>query len=207
MSLPINIESLVHGKAVEWERLEFKRGWNPEEIVHTLCAFANDLNNWGGGYIIVGIEENKGQPVLPPYGLPAEQLDHIQGEIVQLAYQLQPSYFPIVQPYILQDNGATNGATNGADKEVNERVSAIIEKQIHNRVAEVLILLKEWKRRGKLFSEMKLSNQSYNREKYLDPLLDNEFIEMEFPDSTTHPNQRYKTSPLGKALLKIIENK
>ena len=68
MALPININDLVHGQTVEWERLEFKQGWNPEEIVHTICAFANDINNWGGGYIIVGIAENAGQPVLPPAG-------------------------------------------------------------------------------------------------------------------------------------------
>ena len=55
MSLPINIKELVHGKVVEWERLEFKAGWNPEEILHSICAFANDINNWGGGYIIVGV--------------------------------------------------------------------------------------------------------------------------------------------------------
>ena len=60
MSLPINIDTLVHGNAVEWERLEFKRGWNPEEVAHTMCAFANDINNWGGGYIVVGIDEQEG---------------------------------------------------------------------------------------------------------------------------------------------------
>ena len=43
MSLPINITDLIHGKSIEWERLEFKKGWNPEEVAHTLCAFANDL--------------------------------------------------------------------------------------------------------------------------------------------------------------------
>jgi len=32
MNLPININQLLHGKAVEWERLEFKEGWNPEVI-------------------------------------------------------------------------------------------------------------------------------------------------------------------------------
>ena len=63
MSLPINIKDLVNGKAVEWERLEFKKDWNPEPIIHTLCAFANDMNNWGGGYIIVGIEEKDGNQV------------------------------------------------------------------------------------------------------------------------------------------------
>ena len=29
MSLPINITQLLKGQVVEWERLEFKEGWNP----------------------------------------------------------------------------------------------------------------------------------------------------------------------------------
>ena len=103
MGLPINIEDLIHGKAVEWERLEFKRGWNPEEIVHTICAFANDLNNWGGGYVIVGIDEDKGQAVLPPHGIEENQIDKIQGEVLKLSHQVLPNYFPIIQPYLLQE--------------------------------------------------------------------------------------------------------
>lgn len=102
MSLPINIETLVHGKTIEWERLEFKRGWNPEEAVHTICAFANDLNNWGGGYIIIGVKENNGQPVLPPEGIPQNSLDRMQGEVLSLANQVYPHYYPIMQPYELQ---------------------------------------------------------------------------------------------------------
>ncbi len=94
---------MIHGKAVEWESLEFKRGWNPEEIVHTICAFANDLNNWGGGYVIVGIDENKGQALLPPHGIEENQIDSIQGHIVQLAHQISPNYFPITQPYVLHE--------------------------------------------------------------------------------------------------------
>ena len=46
MSLPINIEQLFDGTTVEWERIEFKTGWNPNEILHTISAFANDINNW-----------------------------------------------------------------------------------------------------------------------------------------------------------------
>jgi ATP-dependent DNA helicase RecG len=103
MALPININDLVNGQAIEWERLEFKQGWNPEEIVHTMCAFANDSNNWGGGYIIVGITENEGRPILPPTGLTPESLDRIQGEVLTLAYQLLPNYFPLIQPYVLQE--------------------------------------------------------------------------------------------------------
>ena len=64
MSLPINIEDLLHHNKVESNRVEFKRGWNPTSIYHTICAFANDLDNLGGGYIIVGVEEENGIPTI-----------------------------------------------------------------------------------------------------------------------------------------------
>ena len=102
MSLPINIKDLVSGYSVEWERLEFKSGWNPEEVIRTMCAFANDLHNWGGGYIIIGIESIDGMPVFPVSGLQQNQLDKIQNEIFELGNRLQPAYLPIIQPYFLE---------------------------------------------------------------------------------------------------------
>ncbi|MEZ4776593.1 MAG: ATP-binding protein [Bacteroidia bacterium] len=101
MALPINLSDLIHGQTIEWERLEFKQGWNPEDVIHTMCAFANDLHNWGGGYIIIGVAEQEGQPILPPVGLKPNQLDRIQGEIIRLATRIQPTYFPVIAPYVL----------------------------------------------------------------------------------------------------------
>ena len=66
MALPINIDQLINGQTVEWERIEFKEGWNDLNIMQTICAFANDFSNLGGGYVIVGITEKNGRPVLPP---------------------------------------------------------------------------------------------------------------------------------------------
>ena len=63
MKLPININDLLTVRTVEWERLEFKAGWNPKAVLHTMCAFANDFHNLGGGYIIIGVKEDKGRPV------------------------------------------------------------------------------------------------------------------------------------------------
>ena len=103
MPLAINLNELIHGQVIEWERLEFKQGWNPEDVAHTLCAFANDINNWGGGYIVIGIAEDQGRPVLPPAGLNPDQIDRIQGEITNLCHKLQPNYMPLVQPYVFQD--------------------------------------------------------------------------------------------------------
>ena len=33
-----------------------KKGWNPRSIYHSICAFANDFDDLGGGYIIVGVD-------------------------------------------------------------------------------------------------------------------------------------------------------
>ncbi len=55
MALPINIEDLLNKHKVESNRIEFKKGWNPTKIYHSICAFANDFDNIGGGYILVGV--------------------------------------------------------------------------------------------------------------------------------------------------------
>lgn len=39
--LPINSTSLLHQRSIEIERVEYKAGWNPESIVHTLSACVN----------------------------------------------------------------------------------------------------------------------------------------------------------------------
>lgn len=96
--LPININDLINARTVEWERLEFKEGWNPEKTLHTMCAFANDFHNLGGGYIIIGTREKNGRPVLPPKGLNNNQVDKIQKEVIELGYKIQPYYHPIVIP-------------------------------------------------------------------------------------------------------------
>ena len=41
MALPVNIDDLVNHRKVEWARIEYKEGWNPEKVLHTLCAFAS----------------------------------------------------------------------------------------------------------------------------------------------------------------------
>lgn len=101
MALPINIDELLHGNTVEWDRIELKKGWNPEDIIHTLCAYANDINNWDGGYVIIGVEEENGKAKLPPIGLQVQELDAIQKKLIELAYKLSPVYIPVFQPYLI----------------------------------------------------------------------------------------------------------
>lgn len=86
MSLPIAITDLLHGHAVEWERLEFKKGWNPVDVLHTFCPFANDFHNLASGYIVIDGQEDKGRPLLPPIGITPEGADRIHEGLQNLAH-------------------------------------------------------------------------------------------------------------------------
>lgn len=52
MALAININDLLNKQKIESNRIEFKKGWNPANIYHSVCAFANDFDDLGGGYIV-----------------------------------------------------------------------------------------------------------------------------------------------------------
>ena len=68
MAVPTNIKTLLSGNVVEWARIEFKETWDAEASLKTICAFANDIDNWGGGYIVIGVKEQDGRPVYPLQG-------------------------------------------------------------------------------------------------------------------------------------------
>jgi ATP-dependent DNA helicase RecG len=80
-----------------------KKGWNPEDIIHTLCAYANDINNWDGGYVLIGVEEENGKAKLPPIGLQVQELDAIQKKLIELSHKLIPVYIPVFQPYLINE--------------------------------------------------------------------------------------------------------
>lgn len=90
-------KTLLSGEVVEWARIEFKETWDAESSLKSVCAFANDLDNWGGGYIVIGVEENEGQPVYPLKGVPADRIDGCQKSILAKCKLIRPAYMPIVE--------------------------------------------------------------------------------------------------------------
>ena len=101
MALPINIEDLLNKRKVESNRIEFKTGWNPDKIYHTICAFATDLDNTGGGYILVGVEEENGVAKRPVKGLKEAEIDKILKEMVGYDAKIEPSYMTKVSPEVI----------------------------------------------------------------------------------------------------------
>ena len=105
--LPVSIEDLIHARSVEDNRREFKAAWNPATqtaVVRTICAFANDLLNLNGGYVILGVEtDTSGNPVLPPRGLENANVDTIQREMLGQCNRIHPRYHPVLFPVTYHD--------------------------------------------------------------------------------------------------------
>lgn len=102
MALPITLQAILDGNIVEDERVEFKETWDPQASLKTICAFANDLNNWGGGYIVIGVRElENGTKDL--VGVPPASIDAWMKDILNKCKLIQPDYAPISEVVSFQD--------------------------------------------------------------------------------------------------------
>ena len=119
--IPINVNDLLHLQCVETRHSKEeggKRGlyW---QVIHSICAFANDFYNDNGGYIIIGVEEKEDrendasnrQIILPPLGVPARDLEWIHKEIIGACRaNIKPEYFPILSLEVVEVDGTREHA-------------------------------------------------------------------------------------------------
>ena len=106
MALAININDLLNKQKIESNRIEFKKGWNPASIYHSVCAFANDFDDLGGGYIVVGVDtdEKTGVAIRPVECIPTEKIDGILQDMLVYNNKISPYYiipdlvFPVPIP-------------------------------------------------------------------------------------------------------------
>ncbi len=125
--LPIDINLLLSGdSSVESERIEFKQGWNPLAVIHTLCAFANDFNNLDGGYIFIGIGEKNGKPIFPPKGLTQEEIDKIQKELSDFGHsKINPPYHPLASPIQIQGKNVLVLRASGGENRPYQAINSL----------------------------------------------------------------------------------
>lgn len=103
MAIPVNIDYLINQRIVESTRIEFKSDWNPETIQYTICAFSNDIDNMGGGYIVIGVEEENGVPVFPIKGIEKNKIDSIEKKLRESCHYIEPFYQPMAEPFLFED--------------------------------------------------------------------------------------------------------
>ena len=101
MSFNIDLKEL---SSRESERVEWKENGDDKfivnNIVKTISAFANDISNFGGGYVVCGAKESKdefGFPKVEYTGLSSAKVKEIEGKVLQHCRDyISPSIAPIV---------------------------------------------------------------------------------------------------------------
>ena len=99
MSERIDLDELARRES---EQTEWKENVaDIDDVVATLCAFANDLQNLGGGYVVCGARETKdahGFPKLERLGLTASRLKEIENTVLaRCRERVSPPLAPLVE--------------------------------------------------------------------------------------------------------------
>jgi len=90
MTLPIHIDALVEASAIDRYRIEFMPQWDKELALHASCAFANDLEGTGGGYLVVGIEGAPSKGNYRIVGIDPSGSDEIRAELLDTCALIEP---------------------------------------------------------------------------------------------------------------------
>lgn len=105
MTNPIDINELARreNEQTEWK----EKVADIDDVVATLSAFANDLQNLGGGYVVCGVAETRdehGFPSLIRVGLTASRLREVAGTVMtRCREQVSPPITPLVEQVAAED--------------------------------------------------------------------------------------------------------
>lgn len=98
-STAIDLRSLSSRESaqVEWK----ENVGDEDDVVATLVAFANDISNLGGGYVVCGAAEKRdshGFQTLEVAGLPAARLAEVRGKVLSLCRdRVDPPLVPLIE--------------------------------------------------------------------------------------------------------------
>ena len=84
---------LIRDRRVDSDRIEYVWDWDPDTIAHTVCAFANDIENVDGGYIVIGIREENGT-ILGVNDLSSDDISRIEDGMGIILDNISPGYEP-----------------------------------------------------------------------------------------------------------------
>lgn len=107
VNVPIDLGNLL---VRESEQVEWKENVaDPDDVVATLSAFANDWSNLGGGYVVCGAKETKdvhGFPIVEIKGLSSSRLKEVEGRVLAgCRDRVSPSIAPLVHEVPTGDAG------------------------------------------------------------------------------------------------------
>lgn len=77
-------------------------------------------------------------------------------------------------------------------------------EEVTVEVKRVLMVLNGEMKRTDIQNALDLKHQENFRDNYLTPSIDGKYIEMIYPETPNHPNQRYRLAAKGLEMQKIL---
>lgn len=79
--------------------------------------------------------------------------------------------------------------------------------EVAEEVRRIILVIKGEMKRAEIQQLLELKHDDFFRTNYIIPALDSGCIEMKYPETPNHPNQRYRLTQKGKALIQQLKNK
>ena len=229
MTLPVNINELINGHTVEWDRIEILSFPGPmppvdnkmlqkERIVareyrnRKIGGFLKELKlteGRGTGIPIIHSElEKNGSP--PPVFETDDDRSYFLCTIKIHPLANQPK--PKRAKDVTKDKLLNIKSLKEADsylRSSDEQKWTKDEPKILNMVNDLYLEILEYciypKTREEIFRRVKIYNNSRNFRNYIKPIIDLGWLELTMPDKPTSRNQKYITSEIAKQLVKPKE--
>jgi predicted HTH transcriptional regulator len=201
MALPINVGELIENRVVESTRIEYKSDWDPEPIVHSITAFANDIDNSGGGYIVVGIAEQNGMPRIGDF---LKELKMVEGRNTGI---------PLIVNAMKQ-NGSDLPAFKTDERRsffrvilpihpvfVNERVEQLVQterrknsRRTKDEIRQLIIVALRQKELSmrEIAAQLGYAKLTDTIRTIVKELIENGEAEYSYPEKTNNPNQKIR---------------
>lgn len=204
MSLPINIHELLTGQVVEWERIEFKESFNPEAVLKTICAFANDINNkelrltegrCTGVPTILNVMKKNLSPI------PKFETDK-KRSYFKVTLFVQKNFEDEILPIFKNQNLLKSQSTPQVTLQSISDADFKMYDDLNNYHIVIIQFCMHPRSIKEIMNFLNLSDKKYFRSTILNFLIENNYLKMLYPDRPTHPQQKYVITTKSKNLLK-----
>lgn len=213
MALPINIEELIHGQSIEWDQLIVARDYRNRRIGDFLKELHLTEGRGTGVPKIYRALERNGSP------MPILETDPDCNYFLTVIYAHPDAKSNQATNQAINQNEVQNinsledlnalliHLSNQASNQVTDKVKSLISDKLGDKAELILAYLFEMPRKSRDILEdlLGVSLQTKNKKRYLDPLLNENWIEPTIKENQNDRNQKYQLTEKGRLLVKILK--
>jgi len=170
-----------------------------------VIIFKDRLEIWNPGQLPYGLTTKKlreAHTSIPANPLIAESMylsGYIErmgtgtGDIIRLCKEQG-----LIEPDFIQEEIFKTIIWRKESGEVGGEVSGEVGGEVPEEVKRIILVLSGALKRAEIQSKLDLKSDDYFRVNYIIPAIEAGYIEMMYPESPNHPNQRYRLTEKGK---------